>query len=110
MIKNFKKLVAVALLILPINIAFAMSLQEAKTSNLVGEQSNGYLGAIGQPSPEVESLINDINSRRKAEYQRIANSTGSTVYAVEQLAGEKAIQDTSSGRYVKRSGQGWSIK
>lgn len=111
MIKNVKKLISIAIIsLLPINCAFAISLQEAKSSNLVGEQSNGYLGAPSQPSAEVNQLINDINSKRKSEYQRIANSTGSSVQNVEQLAGQKAIGDTQPGRYVKKQGQGWSLK
>ena len=88
--------------------AFALTLDEAKPKGLVGERADGYLGAVSA-SPEVTSLVNDINSKRRAKYIEIAKKNGTRVEAVEALAGEKAIANTPSGQYVQDKG-GWRKK
>lgn len=90
--------------------AHALNLDEAKISGLVGEQTNGYLAAvIFQPTPEVLSLVNDINGKRKEAYQNIAQKNGTALAEVEKLAAEKAFEKTLSGHYLKVNGQ-WMKK
>ncbi|MEZ4755182.1 MAG: YdbL family protein [Bdellovibrionota bacterium] len=89
--------------------AWAISLQEAKTQNLVGETPSGYLEAVSNPSGEVTALINDINDKRRAEYKKIADKNGTKVAAVEALAGKQAINKTPAGQYVKVDGS-WKKK
>lgn len=84
--------------------AFALELQEAKSRGLVGEQPNGYLGVVGQPNSEINSLVEDINSRRQAAYKDIAAKNNTSLEAVEQIAGKKAIQKSASGHYVNIDG------
>lgn len=88
---------------------FALSLEEAKSKGLVGEDPSGYLGAV-QQSPEVMQLIKDINSRRRAKYEQIAQQNGTPVAAVEALAGKKAIEKTPSGEFVKSASGQWVKK
>ena len=83
-------LLLLALFSLP---ASALDLRQAKSEGLVGETPGGYLAAVN-------SLINDINSRRKAAYQNIAKKNGTPLSTVEQLAGKKAIDETPAGQYV----------
>ena len=87
--------------------AFALSLQEAKSDGLVGEQANGYLGIVSSSTPELKTLVEDINKKRRAAYQRIADKNGTELGAVEQLAGQKAIGKTARGNYVKQRSGGW---
>ena len=82
--------------------ASALSLQQAKSDGLVGEQANGYLGIVGKATPEVKALVKDINTKRRNAYQRIADKNGTQLNAVEQVAGQKAIGKTASGQYVKK--------
>lgn len=90
--------------------AWALDLQDAKAQGLVGEQLNGYLGAV-KPSAEVNALVADINARRKAMYQEIAQRNGTSVLAVEKLAGQKAIEKTLPGQYIQSpSGSSWQVK
>lgn len=89
---------------------FAIDLQTAKAQGLVGETTSGYLGAPGSPSAEVRSLISDINSKRKAEYQKVAQKVGKPLKVIEQLAGKKAISKTRSGYYVQDSQGNWKKK
>ena len=88
--------------------AFALDLGEAKSSGLVGETNTGYIAAI-KSSVEVDTLVADINSQRKAYYEKIANENGISLQAVEVRAGLKAIEKTPSGEYIN-TGTGWQIK
>jgi uncharacterized protein YdbL (DUF1318 family) len=85
-------------------VAFAIELDTAKETGLVGEQQNGYLGAVVQSS-EVMELINDINAKRKAKYQELATKNGITLEQVEILAAKKAYEKTKSGHYLQLNGQ-----
>jgi len=85
-------------------VAFAIELDTAKEEGLVGEQQNGYLGAVVQSS-EVLLLINDINAKRKAKYQELATKNGITLEQVEILAAKKSYEKTESGHYLQVNGQ-----
>ncbi len=85
---------------------FALELDSAKASGLVGEQTNGYLGAVSStPSAEVQHLVNDINQKRKKAYQDIATKNGTKITDVEKLAAQKAIEKTAKGHYIQTNGQ-----
>ncbi len=88
----------------------SLDLGQAKTDGSVGEHINGYLQATGQnSSPQVQSLVTTVNQKRKAKYQSIAARRGTSLKAVEALAGKTAIQKTAPGRFVNL-GSGWSKK
>lgn len=100
-------LVAVALLGAS-SSAFALDLQSAKAQGLVGEQADGYLGIPNGPgSDEVQKLVADINLKRRAHYQEIATGNGTTLDAVEALAGQKLVQSAKSGEYVRGTDNVW---
>lgn len=88
--------------------AFALDLGEAKSGGLVGETSSGYLAAV-KSSAEVDALVASINSKRKAQYQKIAQKNNISLQAVEVRAGQKAIEKTPAGQYVNTGG-GWQKK
>ncbi len=88
---------------------FAINLQSAKQQGLVGETSSGYLEAVNTANAEVSALISSVNSRRKQMYQAIAKRNGTTLNAVEHLAGMKAIKMSRSGSYIKPDGS-WRKK
>lgn len=99
-------LLSVMLLSLP---AFAMSLDAAKAAGLVGERPDGYLGLV-QPNPEAESLVREINRKRRDEYARIATQTKQDQKTVEKLAAQKAYQLTPAGQFVMQPSGGWLKK
>jgi len=84
--------------------AFAIELDTAKATGLVGEQQNGYLGAVVESS-EVMALISDINAKRKAKYQELATKNGINLEQVEVLAAKKAFEKTETGHYLQVNGQ-----
>jgi len=88
--------------------AFALNLGEAKSTGLVGETSKGYIAAV-KASGDINALVKDINERRKAQYQKIANKNKLSLEAIEVRAGQKAISKTPAGQYIN-SGDGWKKK
>lgn len=88
--------------------AMALELDDAKARGLVGETAGGYLAPVVS-SPEVEALIESINSQRRAHYQNIADKNGISLEAVEARAGKKAIEKTPAGEYIS-TGSGWQKK
>ncbi len=68
--------------------AFALDLQSARSSGAVVEQPSGYIKAA-KSSPEVDSLVADVNAKRKAQYEQIAKKNGGTVEAVAAAAAQE---------------------
>ena len=98
------------LLLLPL-AAWALTLDEAKQTGLVGEDASGYIAAVSaKPSKEVKALVDDINTRRRTEYERIAAANGISVEDVEKLAGKKAIEKSPAGDYIRLPGEDWRKK
>jgi uncharacterized protein YdbL (DUF1318 family) len=84
--------------------AHAIDLQAAKTQGLVGETPAGYLEAVNSPSPEIKSLVQSVNDKRKTAYQEIAARNNTSLQVVEELAGKKAIEKSETGSYIKLGG------
>lgn len=90
--------------------AHAIDLDAAKTSGLVGETTEGYVDLVNPSAPaEVRALVDDVNARRRAEYERIARENGITREQVEVLAAKKAIEKTPAGGWVRVDGV-WRTK
>jgi uncharacterized protein len=86
----------------------ALSLDEAKAQGLIGERPNGYLGVVpGAANGQAAALVNQINAKRRAAYQSVADSNGTTLKSVEVLAGRKLIGRLKSGQWFIEQGGGW---
>lgn len=96
-------------LLLFIHPAYAIDLQTAKSQGLVGESLSGYLEAVKSPSAGTKTLIKKINDQRRHKYQEIAKRNKTSLQAVEQLAGKKAIEKSRAGSYIKLNGS-WQKK
>jgi hypothetical protein len=107
-----RKFIAALLLICLVPLgAQADTLDDAKQQGLVGEDASGYVAAVSpNPAKEVRALVSDINAKRRAEYERIADENGIDVANVEQLAGKKAIEKTGTGGFVRLPGEDWRRK
>lgn len=98
-------LLILALLLGTASGAQAIDLDQAKSQGLVGETMEGYLGVVDDAAPEaVQTLVEEINARRRAEYRRIAEENGIDVAQVEALAAKKAIEKTPAGEWVRVNG------
>ena len=89
--------------------AWSLSIKDAKTQGLVGENTQGYIEAVTKPNADTKALITEINAKRKAQYAKIAKKQGASLKQVEQLAGERNIKKTQAGHYIK-AGDKWQKK
>ena len=94
-----------------LSLSFALTLQEAKSKGLLGERPNGYLGVVNPPAPAgVKALMNEINQKRKSKYQDIAQRNGTSLRAVETLAGQTSLKKTKPGHYIQLPSGEWRKK
>ena len=108
---TIKCMIVLLFLGLACSTAWALSLGDAKSRGLVGEQPNGYLGAVsGNASSDVQSLIASVNQQRKQRYQQIANRNKTNLKAVEMLAGKTAMKKTKPGHYIQLPPGQWTKK
>ena len=91
--------------------SWGLTLEEAKSQGVVGEQPNGYLGVV-QPgaSAEIQALVNDVNQKRRQMYEDIARRNATKLAAVEMLAGKTAIDNTKPGNFVLGPSGQWVKK
>lgn len=108
---KLKQLLLLAAIVLSLPALADLSLEQAKSQGMVGEDASGYLAAVSSsPTAEVRSLVSEVNDKRREEYQRIAASNDIKISDVEKLAGRKAIQKTSPGHYIRLPGGSWQQK
>ncbi len=93
----------------PIGEATAGPLDDAKAKGLVGEQADGYLGAVSGGGG-VQDLVEEINAKRRAKYAEIAGKRGAPPDAVAQIAGKKLIERTPKGQFVRGNDGQWVQK
>ena len=106
-----KRLLAAILLVFALQSAWAIDINSAKNQGLVGEARTGYLAAVQKPaSAEVKALIASVNSKRKAQFERTAKKTNTTVPQVANRFYELAVQKTRPGHYYQDSNGRWKKK
>ena len=86
----------------------ASPLKTAKSSGLVGEQPDGYVGVIVD-KPNVQLLVTEINRKRKVVYAGIAAKNDIQLQIVEKRSGARLIELTKPGNYVYINGD-WQRK
>lgn len=89
--------------------ALAMTLEQARTSQAVGEKLDGYVAAV-TATPEVQALVSDINAKRQQEYARISGQNGQPVDVVAKLASQQIIGKLPAGSLYQAPGGGWVKK
>jgi len=82
----------------------------ARASGAVGERMDGYLGAVGTPTPEVKKLVADINIKRKQVYFEQAQEEHVTAEQYAFSAGCKAIDRTVAGEKYQAPDGSWATR
>jgi uncharacterized protein YdbL (DUF1318 family) len=104
-------LIGLALLVLGASSAFAISLHEAKSSGLVGERNDGYVGyVVTPPSAEVKVVVKDVNNKRKAKFSQSAKSNNVQIDQVSNRFYQRAISATKAGQYYQDASGTWVKK
>ena len=106
-----KQFFALIGLVLLLQTGWAMDIDSAKSQGLVGEANTGYLAAVKTPaSAEVQALINEVNRKRRAEFEQTAQRTKATPQQVAFRFYELAVQRTQAGHYYQDSSGRWRKK
>ncbi len=88
-------------------------LDQARAAGEIGEQADGYVGAVKGASGDLKGRIDQINIKRKAAYTQLAERRGVSVNEVaaatacELLAskvGPGQFYRTEGGQWVQRQG------
>ncbi len=89
----------------------AQSLGDIKKAGWVGERPDGYLGFVKSGAPgNVQRVVRDINSKRRAEYQKIAKKNKTSLKSVKLNIGAKLIKRARPGEYVMNAAGKWIKK
>ena len=88
----------------------ALDLDAARAQGLVGEQSDGFVGAVSaSPSADVQALVSQVNAKRRAAYADIAKKNGTAPEAVAALSAQKLIERAPAGQWIFEKGR-WTQK
>ena len=89
----------------------ASDLASAKADGWIGEKPDGYIGLVRSDAPaDVQTLMREVNAKRRTEYQRIADRQGAPLAEVEKVGGMTAIEKTRPGHYVMDATGRWRRK
>lgn len=99
------------LVLLGSNIAFALSLQEAKSNGLVGERKDGYVGyVVTPPANDVKAVVKEVNNKRKAKFTESAKSNQLKTEQVANRFYQRAVKATADGHYYQDASGAWVKK
>ena len=82
----------------------------ARANGTVGEQIDGYLGIVGTATPALQSLVNNINIKRRAVYTQKAQQNSATVEQYATTAGCQAIARTVPGEKYQAPDGSWQTR
>lgn len=86
--------------------AAALELHDARTGGMIGEKADGYVTAL-KPAADVNALVDSVNSRRRAEYEKISKQNGQPVNVVGQVAAEQIINGLPAGASYQAPDGSW---
>lgn len=93
-------------------IAQGAAIDAAKDVGIVGEQIDGYLGIVepGAVDASLRRRVNEINARRTAAYDELAESSGATRAQVARVTGEKQLERAARGEFIMDETGRWVRK
>jgi len=92
-------------------LVLAQDLDAARAAGYLGERPDGYLGQRDPNAPSwAVDLMNSINEQRRLKYAELAMKNGTTVEAVQVVAGEKVIESLAPGSYYMDASGAWVQK
>ena len=109
--KRFALLLGLLLSVGFSGLALGQSLDQAKAQGLVGEKADGYIASVtGNPSPEVQALIQSTNDGRRRAYEDLARRNNITVEQVGIVSAEKLQGNARPGEYIQTASGQWQKK
>ena len=90
--------------------AFAEDYSSAKAAGLIGEKMDGYVGVVGNGTPDLRRIVNDINIKRKAIYSQKAQAQHATVEEYAFTSGCLLIAKTKPGEKYEAPDGSWKTR
>ena len=84
--------------------------QAARSAGQVGEKPDGYLGVVGGQSAAVQSLVSDLNIRRRENYAQKAQEQGVTLQEYAMTQGCVLIARTQAGEKYQAPDGSWQTR
>jgi uncharacterized protein YdbL (DUF1318 family) len=84
--------------------------QAARSSGQIGEKPDGYLGVVGSQSGAVQSLVSDLNIRRRENYAQKAQEQGVTLQEYAMTQGCVLIARTQPGEKYQAPDGSWQTR
>ncbi|UUL82805.1 YdbL family protein [Sphingomonas qomolangmaensis] len=78
----------------------------ARAAGQIGEQTDGYLGVVGNAPDNVRAIVRDINIKRKSVYTQRAGA-GSTIEQFAFVSGCNLIARTEPGEMYQTPSGAW---
>lgn len=104
---TLKSLFITTALLLTSQLSLALTLDEARAKGLLGENARGYVELTPRGDSDAETLMTEINTRRKTRYIDIAAKQKTKLTAIEKIAGEKIIEKLNPGEFYKDANDTW---
>ena len=98
---------AAAILIACPAIAQSPAVGEAIQAGQVGERYDGYMGFVGNPSPELRRQVSAINLRRRNLYIQLADRRNATAQLVGMATACQLLSQLSQGEAYQLSDGVW---
>jgi uncharacterized protein YdbL (DUF1318 family) len=107
---TLKSLFLATSLLIVSQLSQALTVDEAQSQGLLGENASGYLEMTPRGNAEAKALMDSVNAKRKAKYQSIADKQGTKLEDIEQIAGEKIAAKLNTGEFYKDADGRWHKK
>ncbi len=82
----------------------------ARANGQVGERVDGYLGIVGQETPALRRIVDDINIKRRAVYSERAQAAGATIEQYAIASGCQLIAKTKPGEKYQAPDGTWQTR
>jgi uncharacterized protein len=91
--------------------SWAAPLDDAKSAGLIGELPDGFVAAVQpNPAPDIAAIVQQVNAKRRAAYEKIAAEENVSVDQVGALAAEKIKRQAPAGEFFMSSDGTWAPK
>lgn len=107
---NVKSLFVAAALLITSQLSFALTLDEARDKGMLGENASGYVEMTPRGDASAKAVMDDVNAKRQAKYQAIANEQNVAIEKIEKIAGEKITEKLTTGQFYKDASGKWNKK
>ena len=107
---NIKTLFIAATLLVASQLSFALTLDEAREKGMLGENASGYVEITPRGNADAKAVMEEVNTKRKAKYQAIANEQNIAIEKIDKIAGEKITEKLSTGQFYKDINGKWNKK